>query len=49
MTAPWGFGTEWSATGGPCRSSEAVQQIAACILALTCYGNQVEDFGVSGI
>jgi hypothetical protein len=26
----------------------AVQQIAACILALTCYGNRVEDFGVPG-
>ena len=25
------------------------QQIAACILALTCYGNRVGDFGVPGI
>jgi hypothetical protein len=23
--------------------------IAACILAFTCYGNRVEDFGVPGI
>jgi len=49
MKASWGFGTERSATGGPCRSCEAVQQIAACIFALTCYGNRVEDFGVPGI
>jgi hypothetical protein len=26
-----------------------VGQFAACILALTCYGNRVEDFGVPGI
>ena len=27
----------------------SLQLIAACILALRCFGNRVEDFGVPGI
>jgi hypothetical protein len=48
MTAPWGSVPSGRQQAGRGVSCEAVQQIAARIFALACFGNRVGDFGVSG-